>query len=140
MTKKGKPFVIGRDFKDILNIFFVIALLYFTGHLFYYHYQIISSPYPLEYREGALMAPTYLMLKGGNPYNLEFQPQYTDVYGMMYHWVMYPLVRILGPQIWLYRLISGVFILAACVFLFVVLRREKIPVIYSWCGIVFYYA
>lgn len=128
------------DGKDILNILFVFFLLYFAFRLAAYHYQIISYPYPLEYREGAVMAPAYAMLKGENPFSLASQPQHTDVYGIVYHWVVYPLVRWLGVYPYVYRLVSGFFILAACALLSAVLRKEKVPFLLNASATLIFYA
>lgn len=103
---------------------FLSVLGYFTLRLVTVHMRIITFPYQMEFREGAVPLFTRMLLDGGNPYSLENHPRYTNVYGILYHWVVYPVAHLFGSTLEVHRIVSGVFILASCVLLALVVRRR----------------
>jgi hypothetical protein len=108
-----------------LNILFSILLVAAAMLLFAYHMNVVSFPYPLEYREGAMIQTTNTLLTWENPYTIENQPQDTNVYGILYSIVCYPFAKIFGSGLQLHRAVSGIFILLSCLVVFLFARTEK---------------
>lgn len=98
--------------------------------LFVYHVKLIVFPYPLEYREGAIIQTTQILLEGKNPYSLDNQPQSSNVYGIFYHLVAYPIAKLAGANLTSHRAITGFFIISACVMVFLfALKRKSSPIL-----------
>jgi len=91
-------------------------------------------PYPLEYREGACLLPTDLLLQGKDPFDLSNNPQSTNIYGIFYNLLVFPLAKIWGPTLLLHRLVTGFFVLACCFIVVAVLRKNKLPWLLSLAG------
>ncbi|MCB0396011.1 MAG: tetratricopeptide repeat protein [Flavobacteriales bacterium] len=104
------------------------------------HYRLISCPYPLEYREAHTPATTHLMLKGGDPYELAQQPWYTNVYGVAFNYICYPVVMVFGEGYPVYRAIVGFFIWCCCITLYLLLQRLKVPRLESTAATLIFYA
>ena len=94
--------------------------------LFVYHFKLIVFPYPLEYREGAIVQTTQVLLKGENPYSLINQPQDTNCYGILFNLIAYPVSKITGANLFSHRAITGFFIIAACFVAFLFTKKKKI--------------
>lgn len=97
------------------------------------HFLIIFSPYQVEFREGATLVVTDVLLRGQNPFDLQVQPEASSVYGIVYPLVVYPFAKIFGSSLILHRLVSAFSILGICVLLFQTMRNYQIPLI--WAGI-----
>jgi len=123
-----------------MRIILWLGVAYLAARLIAYHWLIISNPYPAEYREGAMLMTTDLLLKGGNPFALANQPQYTNVYGILYHWLILPFAKVFGPTLFVHRMAAGMFIGAACLSLFMVMRFMGIEVLSSIIGVLFFYS
>lgn len=82
--------------------------------------------YPLEYREGAMLANTQLLVEGENPYALEHRPVQVNVYGPGYHWAVLPLAAIFGNSFQVHRGVSVAFVIASCLLLGWVLRKDQV--------------
>jgi len=107
----------------IFNGCFFVVLGYFLFKLLLNHYKIIANPFQNELREGAILLTTKALLSGINPYDLDNQPQYTNVYGIFYHLVVYPFVKLFGLNFQIHRLVSATFIIATCIGLFKLLSQ-----------------
>ncbi|MDD5570114.1 MAG: hypothetical protein PHD97_03055 [Bacteroidales bacterium] len=120
-----------KKIKENLFIFlFWGILLLLISKLMIYHYNIITNPYPSEYREGALIETTNMLLNGENPYSIENQP-HTNVYGILYSIACYPFAKIFGSTLLIHRAISGLFIFLSCFVVFLFAKRRKLPLIFT---------
>ncbi len=88
----------------------------------------------MEYREANMISTTYALLHGINPFSLDNQPEYTNVYGILYNLLVYPFSALLGYSFQVHRFVSGLFIIGCCLTFFRILRYEKISLPYSWGG------
>lgn len=114
----------------IFSIFLFISTIYF----FNYHYNIIVCPYSLEYREGASLLPTYLLLHGINPFDYSNNPQFTNGYGILYNLLLFPLAKIWGPTLLLHRILTGFFLITCCLIIIAALLKNKTPILLSLTG------
>lgn len=126
--------------KRIFLIIFSSLLLYFCIHLLRYHYLLVSFPYSLEYREGAVLFTTDLLLNGENPYSLQKMPTAMNVYGINYHFVVYTFAKLWGATFLVHRTVSAVFLILSCILFFQILRRHQINVVYSFSAVLILYA
>jgi len=107
----------------------LVASALFLGLLsLLFVWTVIRIPDPVEYRENAVVITTELLLAGENPYDLQHQPLFINVYGLGYHWMVLPFAKIWGPSLLLHRTISATFILLSCAVLYAGLRRTGV----SW--------
>jgi len=107
------------------NILLSILLISAAILLFVYHMHVITFPYPSEYREGAMIQTTNMLLIGENPYAIANQPQDTNTYGILYSIVSYPFAKIFGSSLQLHRAVSGIFILLSCLIVFLFALTKK---------------
>jgi hypothetical protein len=126
------------------RVIFIAVLLIGSVFLFV-HVKIITFPYPMELREGAEQLTTYALLEGINPYALENNPTYINVYGMFYNLIVLPFALIFGNTLSLHRFINGMYILGQLILLAWVLRSHKcnhleiiIALLFMWLGQIFY--
>ena len=126
--------------KKITFIAFSLILLYFAIQLVRYHYLLVTYPYPLESFEGAMLLTTDLLLDGENPFALDRMPAAMNVYGINYHWVVYPFAKIWGSTFIVHRAVSAFFLLISCILFFVVIRRHGINLVYSISAVLLLYA
>lgn len=117
-----------------------LILLYFGIQLVRYHYFLVTFPYPLEFREGAVLFTTNVLLEGKNPYALQNMPIAMNVYGINYHWIVYPFAKLWGATFVVHRTVSAVFILLALLLFFMILRRHNIGKLYSLAAALVLYA
>ena len=75
------------------------------GWLLLLQIRMVFSPAPQEMREGAAVWLTRLLLEGRNPYSLTELPASTNVYGILYHLVVYPLARVFGNGFAVHRIV-----------------------------------
>lgn len=122
-----------NNLRAVRGISAVITLWVFVI-LLAYEINLIRAPFQLEYREGAMLQATGLLLQGGNPFLAQNQPMYMNAYGIVYHWVVAPLAYWLGNTFWIHRLVSGLAFFAAAATLTIVLVRKRVPVILSLMG------
>ncbi len=105
-----------------------------------YHWQIVSYPFPLELREGSMMVTTQLLKHQQNPYALQNQPAATQVYGLLYPFLMLPWVSIFGETLMVYRSIAAIFVFAACYLCFKMIRHAGVSTVLSLFGTATFYA
>ncbi len=113
--------VIGRLTGLVLGLLAAWGLVLLLG----YDLSLVRAPVQLEYREGAILQTTQLLLDGANPYAAANQPADTNSYGIFYHLVMLPLARAFGNSFMIHRLVSGLCILAAGTFIVGMLAQRK---------------
>jgi len=124
----------------LFSVTFLVGLLFFAGQLAAYHYQLISFPYQISYRESAAPMFTDLLLAGGFPYQIEDHPEYSNFYGMFYSLVTYPLAMVFGSSVHIHRLVTGFFIIATCAIVYAVMRKRKVGAILAFAAVLLLYA
>jgi hypothetical protein len=95
--------------------------------LLVFQWSLLGNPFPNEYREGSILLTTQALLDGKNPYALAQQPEYTNVYGILYHLVVYPFAKLFGNSFPVHRSVSATFILATCGLMIWIMRWMKTP-------------
>ncbi len=126
----------------ITDIFTSVILIYtiILGALsLLHHYHLITSPGQLEYRESSILSTTDLLLKGENPYALKNLPQQTNVYGLVYNFVVLPFAKDFGTNFVVHRIITAVFIFGSVVILYLFLKWSGINNSISICGALIFY-
>lgn len=91
-----------------------------------------ADPWPLEYREAAVVLTTAEWVAGRNPWSLELQPQFVNVYGFLYHLAAYPFARAFGATLLVHRLLSLACLLGGAGVLVWVMHRERVG--WAWCA------
>jgi hypothetical protein len=119
---------------------FAIALALVLVKLLSFHSQLIANPFQNEYREGATLLSTAALLAGKNPYALANQPEYTNVYGIVYNLFVYPFARLFGNTLPVHRGVSAGFVMGDCLLLFGIMRWMKIGVLVSVASTLIFYA
>lgn len=104
-------------------LFLSICGLIFT---FAYHIALIVYPLPTEFREAAPLITTQKMLQGVNPFAFSIQPEAVNVYGIVYHYFVYPFAYFFGNTLEVHRLVSGLFIIGSLVLMMLMLRRSRV--------------
>jgi hypothetical protein len=92
-----------------------------------FQWSLLGNPFPNEYREGSILVTTQALLNGKNPYALAQQPEYTNVYGILYHLVVYPFAKLFGNSFTVHRSVSAAFVLATCGAMVWIMRWMKTP-------------
>ena len=103
------------------------------------HGRMVLSPAPQEMREGAVLWLTRLLLEGRNPYALAELPAGTNVYGILYHLIVLPLAYVFGNGFPVHRIVSAAAIVAACILMYRLLRREGTDAWLAWVGTILFY-
>ncbi|MBF0489420.1 MAG: hypothetical protein HQL15_02215 [Candidatus Omnitrophica bacterium] len=127
-------------FSKVLRVLLAILLLYFAFYLLVYHYKLIVFPYSNTFREAALESTTSLLTHGLNPYAFESQPQYANLYGIVYPLIVWPLASHWGVTLLVHRVVTAFFIFACCFFMFWVLLKKKVPFLLNVLAILMLYA
>ncbi len=127
-------------FSKVLRGIFAAFLIYFAIRLLIYHYEVVSFPYSNTLREGALVATTSLLAHGINPYSMEVQPQYTNIYGIVYPAIVWPFASLWGQTLPVHRAVTGLFIFACCFVMFGVLAQKKVPFLVNASVVLMLYA
>ncbi len=118
-----------------LFVLLAAALAYYAA----FHARFITLPGGQEIREAAIPLTTGLILAGGRPYDLSSSPAITNVYGVVYNYLVAPAAKIWGPTFAVHRLASLVFLLAGAALVYTLLRRENTSRWLALAGAVFYY-
>jgi hypothetical protein len=90
------------------------------------HLRLVFFPYQMEYREGAIILTTQAFLKGINPWALQNNLTYINVYGFVYNLIVLPFAWLLGNQLWIHRLISFAAIVGQLWIIALVMRKKGI--------------
>ena len=89
---------------------YAAALLSLLAGLLHHHWQIITTPVPLDLYEGVMPLITGIIADGHNPYTRAFQPQAMDVYPPLYNMLVAPLTLLFDNSLQLHRSVSALFI------------------------------
>ncbi len=123
-----------------LGYVFCLVIVYCLIKAIAYNLFLINFPYQAEYREGSILLATKLLSAGGNPYAIENNPEYTNVYGIVYNLAVYPFAKYFGTTLKIHRSVSAIFILASCIVVFVVMRRKGVKFLFASAGATLLYA
>lgn len=99
-------------FKIIRLFFFGVALILFAWFL-YFAFSTIVMPYQIEYREGAAQVMMQILLKGGNPFSMEYQPLGMNNYGIGYSLFALPFAKLFGNTLMVHRSVNFCFLFAS---------------------------
>jgi len=130
----SKQFPFKNVFRTSTYVIFGVFLFSLFVYFLNYHYHIITCLYPQDWNEGSNILPTYVMLQGKNPFDLSNNPQYANIYGILYPLLVFPLAKIWGPTLLVHRIVSGFFVFAGCLVIVFVLRKNKLPLLLSFAG------
>lgn len=114
--------------------------------LLFNHYQIVTSPYPIDYYESAMPAITQTIAQGNNPYARAQLPEATNTYTPLYNLIALPFAKVFGNTLQVHRLLSGLFILGTCLLVYWVvylacrLKIMALAAATSLYGVLLYYA
>ena len=75
-----------------------------------YIVNFVTFPYPLEYREAAMISPAIDFSKGINPYTIANYPDHIYLYGVLYPLMLTPIVNLFEHPILAVRIINAVFL------------------------------
>jgi len=128
----------GRGREILAWILFGLAGCAFL-YTFYVHLVLLTLPAPQEYRECAIVLSTDLLLHGENPYAVQNQPVYTNIYGIGYHLVMLPFAKVFGCTLIVHRAVSAVFVWASCALIFAALARAGVSRRLAFVGATLFY-
>ena len=124
-TQIGK-FVRSTTVNKISVLILVFGLAYFICWLANYSRVIITTPYPGEYREGAVLLFTDFLIRGVNPLSLANHPLMTNNYGFLYNLVVLPFATVVGNTLAIHRIVSIVFLLASCALIALTLGKAGV--------------
>ena len=125
----------------VFDVCFLLALGYFLVKLLLNHYKIIVNPFQNEFREGAILLSTKSLFTGVNLYDLANQPQFTNVYGIFYHLIVYPFAKVFGVNLPVHRAVTAIFIVSTCFGLFLLMYRcLKISLLLCLSGSIILYS
>jgi hypothetical protein len=117
-----------------------MALAGALAKLLSFHGQLIVNPFQNEYREGATLLSTAALLAGKNPYALVNQPEYTNVYGIVYNLAVYPFALFFGNTLPIHRGVSAAFIAGDCLLLLGLMRWMKVGILVAAASTLIFYA
>ena len=100
----------------------------------YFIFTTITIPYPIEYREGVAQVMTQIMLKGGNPFSLEYQPLGMNNYGIVYNLVVYPFAVLFGNTLAVYRVVTFFFLLFIFLLTLKIIFKENNDLYFALAG------
>jgi hypothetical protein len=124
-----------RTIKIIRSFFFGGILVLFSWFV-YFSFSTIAIPYQIEYREGAAQVMTQILLRGGNPFSLEYQPLGMNNYGIGYNLLVLPFAKLFGNTLMVHRGISFFFLLASLLFVArIIFLLKKDSLISVLCGL-----
>jgi hypothetical protein len=125
--------------KILRNCIFIGFCLLFI-RLAFFHLQVINHHFPLTAPESQPLLNTYLILNGGNPYDLANQPESTNVYGILYPFIVSLIAKIFGINLLVHRGVSSFFIFASCGIVFLVTLWRKSPLLLSFIATLIFYS
>jgi len=124
----------------IAKFIFALCLVFFAVRLLLYHYHLVVFPYSVSLREGAMMTSTDALVKGLNPYDMSLQPRVMNQYGIVYPLLVWPWSKLFGTGILVHRIVSAFFVLASCLLIFFVLKKEQVPFLLNGWAVLMFYA
>lgn len=100
-----------KHFKIVHFAFWGMTIVLFAW-FFYFSLSTIFMPFPIEYREGAAQVMTQILLNGGNPFSLEYQPLAMNNYGIGYNLAAFPFAKLFGNTLLIHRGVNFCFLFA----------------------------
>lgn len=132
----------GRKSIQLVGALIAIGLLLL---LLVLHLRLVFFPYQMEFREGAIVLTTEAFLKGINPWAIENNLTYINVYGIVYNALVLPFAAVLGNSLWIHRLISLMAVIGQLVLVAKVMRQRGISwlfigfaCVFLWLGQIYY--
>jgi hypothetical protein len=123
--------------EQLLAASFVILLV----RVLYFVLGNSAIEWPFEYREFASISFTGALLDGINPYAIEHEPYFTNVYGPLYNLLVWPWAALVGNGFQVHRLVSLSSIGAGSALLYFLIRRGRGGGALALCaGVVFFLA
>ena len=111
-----------------------LGLIFFIFRLASYSWTIIATPYPEEYREGAILLFTDSLIRKINPFSLANHPLMTNNYGFLYNMVVLPFAITFGNTLIVHRTISILFILVSCTLIVLILTKVGNTLPFAFAG------
>ena len=111
----------------ILRSLLIGASIFLLAYGVYFLFVITFWPYQVEYREAATASTAYEILSGRNPFDYAEQPNYTNVYGLVFSLVSAAVAVLPGNAFVAARIVSALFIIINCVTVFFWLKRKTSP-------------
>lgn len=128
----------------IINILMIVPLIFIPCTLFFVQMKLITFPYQLEYGEGSIQLTTYALMNKINPFSIENNFLYSNVYGIGYQLVVFPFVLILGNTLTTHRMASFFCIIGTLILVTRVMSQKKnsrattiLAVFFVWLGLLF---
>lgn len=129
-----------RLINKFLDLLLIGSSAFALCYLLYYHFGLIKFPWPIQYREGGILLSTELLLNAQNPYDFSFQPYYCNAYGLFYNLVVLPFAWLFGATLTVHKSVAGAFTLLSLVTVYILLKRQSVPLKYAIPTIAFLYS
>ena len=127
-----------------IDILIPVSLMILACVLFFVQIKLIAFQYPLEYGEGSIQLTTYALMNKINPFSVENNFLYINVYGIGYHLVVLPFAAVLGNTLTVHRLVNFLCIIGTLLLVINVMRQKKnsweitiLAVLFVWLGLLF---
>jgi hypothetical protein len=101
-----------------IRIAVLVAAVAIAAWLIYFMGSVVAWPYQIEYREGAPLVMTRLLLEGQNPFAPEHQPLAANNYGILYNLSVIPVAAVLGNTLLAHRAVTVLFLLLCALLVF----------------------
>lgn len=123
LRRRMQTLAASRPVISLADIVLLVLLAYALFQFFAFGYQVISYPYQVDYGEGPLLSQVGRLAQIENIYtsDLSHAPYTITNYPPVYMLLQIPFNGLFGPAFWYGRLISLVGMLAAALFLGLVL-------------------
>ena len=104
------------------SLYWAFLIISASG-IFAYNVHLINIPFQITTDEGVPVLITRLLQEGRNPYLIERMPSYTNVYGILYNYLILPFASVFGPSLAFHRSVSAFAMIATIVVLYFSLRK-----------------
>jgi len=111
----------------LLLSFMIFGSIFLIGFL-NYHYQVITYPYQIEYREGAHYYIGSELSKGNFPFTLKSQPDLSYMYGIGFPLISSVFIKFFGNDLFSLRLISALAIFSVSIYFFQYNLKLKVKI------------
>lgn len=119
-------------YKNIILFLFIVLLLIYPVQ---YVFGFLSFPYPLEYREVAIVSPAVAISGGINPYAFENFPEHIYLYGVLYPLTLSPFVNLGNHPLLVARLYNVFFLAVFLVLSFWIFRKRNASIASAMIGV-----
>jgi len=114
---------------------FTIAILLLVFPLRYI-FNFLTFPYPLEYREAAMISPAIDFSKGINPYSLQNYPDHMYLYGVFYPLVLAPFINSVEHPLLVARATNVIFLVLFLGMSYYIFRKRNASIFSSLIGVI----